>query len=322
MHLHLSVHVTFGTSGYSPTQLSSSSRRSGRPERRQLLPSWGPAAGLKRGTNLADRCLGVVLHVPPGDPHEDPSGAGEVLFSGDVPDDLGLVRMAFAFVFDSHPVFGVGQVRLTHDAGPQHWGVTFSCASGRPTRSSARRRRVSGAESAPTRACSRARRALRIPGVPLWRSSISAKSPRVACASLRPSKSGRGIRSRWSATTVSSSTLIRRAISSHVPTLLVTRTPCSSTISSAKNWPRWPVTPRRLGMATLSGRDMWMPGSSAPGRKPGYSHSRNAVAWDAAERPVTRVTARPAAKAAGAHSGEGRRRTSCRPPVPGCRGWA
>ncbi len=80
-------------------------------------------------------------------------------------------------------------------------------------------------------------------------------------ASVRLSNAGRGWRSKWSATTVSSSMLIFRAQSSHVLVRVVTSTPSIVVISSAKNCPTWPITPLRRGIAMVSGREMWMPGA-------------------------------------------------------------
>ena len=80
--------------------------------------------------------------------------------------------------------------------------------------------------------------------------------------------------------------LIFRAQSSHVLVRVVTSTPSIVVISSAKNCPTWPITPLRRGIAMVSGREMWMPGASEPGRKPGKSQIRKAVAWEAAENCV------------------------------------
>ena len=184
---------------------------------------------------------GVILHMPFRDPDKNPAARVAIVFlrwrchritwSG--------LGMHCALVLHGYPVLWIGQIWLTHDAGSQDCGhVQFRFRQPRhgPARS---RSLVSGAESAPIRACSKASRALRIPGVPLCRSSISASSPgRSIRLRHRPSRSGRGWRNKWSATTVSSSMLIFREQSSQVLAPVVTSTPSTrGAISSAKNWP-------------------------------------------------------------------------------------
>ena len=202
-----------------------------------------------------------------------PACPGEVLFAGDVPDDLRGLGMALALVLHRHFVFRIAQIRLTYDAGMQLCGhVQFRFGQTGIFQRQPQpgfRRRIgsypclfkgepgfpdSGGSFMPVQHV----RQLFQRGV--WLSS----APRS-----RAGESAAGGPQPRSAPSM----LIFREQSSHVRVRDGNQQSIEADNFVCEELAAYgPPRPVRRGMAIVSGREMWISGSSLPGRNPGNSH--------------------------------------------------